>query len=266
MVWRGIVGNDRVWNGSAWEAATDQPVAYKPYYPEGSLPQVSSELTKIHAKLAPGSVSADMLNQQYASWVLNPELEEAEFHVTLSAFVRTAWRTAQCRMLLSDSPETWMEPDDVFADFVLELLRRIGKGQYTHVGNLDGWIAAVWDRYFFPEKQTEIYGYLETTRFVNNVDPYDPAYKHQKHCLNTKNITQGTDEADASPKSMERVLRELNDPRTVFGKLPEDTKAMIRSMASGKSYERVAADAGVSTRTVRGRVAAIPAELAKVSQ
>ena len=253
-VWRANAETRRVRANISSDGTTGQPVACKlrPVQPE--VPQVSTNITALYKEMRPESVTTHALNQQYQAWVSSPELEAANFHVTLSVFVRSEWRVVQCRNLLSNSPETWMEPDDIFADFVLELLRRMGKGQYTHADNLDGWIAYIWDNYFFPEKQEEVFEYLNSTSFVNNVEPSDRLYKHQKHCVNTANIIEDGDELNASSKSIQRVLRELDDPQTVFGKMNPDTKAMIRNIVSGRSRKQIASEMGVTERTVRNRI------------
>ena len=276
MVWRGPVGKDREWNGSSWEATTGQPVAHKPYQPQTSLESPSYHSIRVFSEPLPELEAAVELNKQYEAWVKDPSSERLNLYLTLNAFVRSTWRKAQVRMLLKDTTMC-VEADEIFTDFVLNLQERMDKGQYSHLGKLDGWIATIWSKYFFPDQQRKLYDYTNAARFINNVDPSAPEYKHETYCVNTEHITsdveqgepgylyKGRRESDGKLITYritgDRILRELDDPSTEFGQLDEISKKMLRGIANGEPQQKIAADLDVSDRTLRRKLKQVKALL-----
>jgi hypothetical protein len=272
--WPGVVGEGLEWNGSSWEAVTDQPVDYKPYQPKTSLENCSHS-AKVFSEPLPELEAATELNQQYTAWVKDPKEQRESLHLTLSAFVAShTWRKAQVRMLLAETTAC-VQADEIFSEFVFELQRRMDRGQYKHTGKLDGWIATIWDKYFFPEQQRKLWDFTNAVRFINNVDPGAAEYRHDEYCVNTERIAsdaeqdetgylhRGKRESDGKIVTYritgDRILRELDDPTTELGQVSDLTKRMLKGIAAGSSQREIASELKVSDRTLRRRLESVAA-------
>ena len=87
---------------------------------------------------------------------------------------------------------------------------------------------------------------------IRNVDKQQ--YDRKKAGPYLKNA----DSDDNSPKKrVEKIMLDLDDPSTMFGQLPADTKAIIREFRKGKSVEEVSKSVGLCRRQVDRKLKAL---------
>ena len=208
----------------------------------------------------------------------------AGLHTALYAYAPMCGRRKDCERLL-EKYEIAIEPDDLLSGFVISLIDRLGKGQYSKIAyenssdesspkklkySLDSWVRMVWQRWYFPEIQTQLYQEQNLEMRVNEQDNFD---KDEEPDLSVGEIHLFDVSAQfiSNSKSMDgvsdrlrvaRIVSDLDNPETFWGKLNGPTKAMIRAMAAGKMKKDAAHLAGVKPR--RGQE--IMAELRKQVQ
>jgi excisionase family DNA binding protein len=259
MVWHRQVGNERVWTGPIYEDLIWSGTNWEPNVTSSpDKPLVMAGPSQVSVKLAEHfrlaikheracTVTAKELNRAYQDFDLDRTGQEENFLVTVSAFVRSWQRLAQCRKLIMNQPEIWIGVDDIFMEFIVKVRESI-EG-YKHDDKLDRWIAVVWKN-FIKDRKKEVRLYLHNTFFVNNRNVGDSDFKFQKHCVNTKKISADLPDTE-SELAVARLLSELDDPSTPLGQLKDLTKIMLRHMAAGRNQTDCAVDLGVSEKTIR---------------
>jgi excisionase family DNA binding protein len=144
----------------------------------------------------------------------------------------------------------------------------IDEGKYSHDCRLDRWITFTWNRYFFPEKKQEVGGYLKTIRFTNNLDPSKGGYRFESHCVNTTKITSnGLDrQSTRGAVSVDRVLRELDNPKSPFFALSDFAKTALTAMSKGQSLKQIAERADISPRHAKRLVNNAQSDIQRILQ
>jgi len=133
------------------------------------------------------------------------------------------------------NPEIAPDVDDIFMEFYADFRSRMANRKYLHQGKLDRWIAVIWGRYFFPGVQQEVYRYLDTVRFVNNLDPEGPGYKFEDYCVNTTNITSDAVDSRGSVNPVGRFIRELNNRESPLFVVTERSKDVLIGALQGET-------------------------------
>jgi excisionase family DNA binding protein len=200
-----------------------------------------------------GSIAEEELNAAYVKHDEDPLGQKDSLFVALSAFVRTAKRVSQIRRRFNNKPEIFMDIEDIFSDFTLDLMHRIESGQYTHEGKMQKWIGYIWGNFFFPEIQTEIFGYLDRTKYLNLSDRYldddedDSDVEIQNHATAIKKVekeqTGREREGYAVPISRDHIFRQLSKP----------VQDIVQMLCEGMTQDVVAVNLGISTRQLRRR-------------
>ena len=163
------------------------------------------------------------------------------------------------RVLVGD--ETYQEPSDVLADFVIRLLELIRAGKYEHQGALDRWIGKVWKRFLagFKKKHFEE---VNCTIGLNNRDEFDDDGEEigesegriNPAMVDWEQAQRDTESWNSPSRRVSRVMRDLDNPNTAFGQLDEVTKAMIRALAKGMTQAQAAESVGLSERQARRKL------------
>jgi hypothetical protein len=142
------------------------------------MPEASGEFTgelQEDEEDADGDKSRDIaaedeLNASYLKYEANPIGQRETWWVTLSAFARSPVRIKQVRFEFGLSAEMYMDIEDIFSEFVINLWSRIETKQYRHKGKMQNWIGFIWGNFFFPGIQTKLHGYAGRNTFVNTLD------------------------------------------------------------------------------------------------
>jgi len=239
MVWRGPIGQDRMWSGTAWIHPAPSEEKCSPLVP--ALPsKVSERLTNIVRTNQASTIEATELNEAYDEYLRDPAREEDSLAVTILAFIRSRERLAQCRKLLMPIPEIGRDVDDIFMEFYADLRSRMANNKYQHQGKLDRWINVIWSRYFFAGVKQEVYEYRDTTRFVNNLDPEGPGYRFEDHCVNTTNITSDALDVRGNITPVSRFIRELSNRENPLFAMTECSKQMLIGALQGETRQQAA--------------------------
>jgi hypothetical protein len=182
------------------------------------------------------------MNAAYVLYMKDPVGQKESFYITLSAFVRSAERIKQVNRSFQTRAEIFMNDEDVLAEFTINLMCRIEKGQYTHEGKIQNWIGSIWGRFFFPGIKTMVQGYADRNVYVNHLDPDLEGYEVQKHAISAFEVEdeQAKHEREGyyAPISRDRIFRQLNAP----------TQAIVRMLCEGLSRNAIAVNLDISER------------------
>jgi hypothetical protein len=267
MPWKGCLSSsgDQVFVETSTESGHWEPVAASYNVvtaadtPEAVAPAVSEH---IHTALVNKSMTADGLNSAYEAYSLNPKAELVNLKVALYAFAPKNGRWEQCDVLLQQG-ESSLVPDDIIGDFAADLLDRFEKGQYRqHDRRMHHWVSVIWARWFFPGVKTEFYKEASLTIRVNESDFDYEAEESEERVqgelyrdeVDWEMARRAKTSCNDATERASRVLRDLNDPATEFGRLDDDTKAMIRAMAKGMTKAEAAESVGLSQRQGRRKL------------
>ena len=121
------------------------------------------------------------------------------------------------RVLVGD--ETYQEPSDVLADFVIRLLELIRAGKYEHQGALDRWIGKVWKRFLagFKKKHFEE---VNCAIGLNNRDEFDDDGEEigesegriNPAMVDWEQAQRDTESWNSPSRRVSRVMRDLDNP------------------------------------------------------
>jgi excisionase family DNA binding protein len=254
--WKGLVQGDQVFvqttlEDGHWEPIAAQPCAVAPearsYTPDRTTGTTGKRVTK------------EGINKAYEAYALNPVGELGNMEAALYAFASTNGRWAECDSLLKER-ESYLQPDDIIADFAADLIDRFKKGQYhTHEGKVENWIRHVWQTWFFPDVQTNFYAESNLTCAVNEDDfDNDEVEAEDRVSGETYRVDVDMDQANRDKESwndparlLDRMLRLMDDPKTVWSRVNDSTKKIIRAMVGGATKAEAAALAGLSERDGR---------------
>jgi excisionase family DNA binding protein len=242
---------DLEWTGVEWEPYESQHAIDKtPGMP--ALSNVPVELTdalqRAIKKGKSGGIAEVELNATYVDYLADPTVQRDSLFITLSAFIRSAKRAKQINEKYGDKAEIYMSLEDIFSEFAINLMHRIEKNQYTHIGMMQNWIHYIWERYFFPEIQTKMNAYIDRSTYVNSLDPDLEGYEEQNHSVSLFKIedeqAQREQEGYHAPVSRDRIFRQMNKP----------TQAIVQMLAEGLTQDEVAVNLKISTRQLRRRM------------
>ena len=142
-------------------------------------------------------------------------------------------------------------------DFVVVLIEAIDGGKYKHEGKIDNWIGVMWKNHHSKVKEVH---WIESnlTVGINLTDEVDEDGEITFAGTDRVNPTdvdhqaavRDTPTLNDAPHRVSRMLRELSDPQTDFGKLDESTKAIIRALAGGNSKDVAATKNKTSVHTL----------------
>lgn len=279
--WKGFVYGEKIWiktteDDGHWESIADQPAPvattarvesedYRETAPEVSVwltdairlqsRDAVTDYKKMSLK-ATNKVDKHTLEQVYRAYVIDPEAEIGNLQAALYAFAPLAGRYSDCENLLKRY-ETDLEPDDILGDFVIDVADRLKKGQHCDPErNLSSWIKMLWKRWFFPERVTEFH---EThnleSRVSNDEFDNDEAETEERepgvlYWIDVEREIANRDREDwnAPDRRIERMMSQLNDPDSEWGKLSESGKAIIRALVQGKTKGQAIEVSGLSKR------------------
>jgi excisionase family DNA binding protein len=265
-VWTGPIHHDLQWNGQEWViydaqlhscSAQDASGATDPIFAYPRMPETSGELTdalREDEEGADGDKSRDIaaedeLNATYLKYEADPIGQRESWWITLSAFARSPVRIKQVRFEFGLSAEMYMDIEDIFSEFTINLWNRIETKQYRHKGRMQNWIGFIWGNFFFPGIQTKLHGYAGRNTFVNTLDPDLPGGDElQNHAVGLFQIEDEQagreQEGYAVPISRDRIFRQLNAP----------TQALVEMLAKGMTRSEIAVNLKLSPSQLRRRL------------
>lgn len=239
------------WTGAEWKPYKRQDgTAAIPGMSASS--NVSVELTEalqraIEIGKSGGIADAEM-NAAYVEYLADPIGQRDSLFLTISAFVRSSKRGSQVSRKFKNKPEIYMDRDDIFDEFAINLLHRIENGQYTHEGKMQNWINFIWGSFFFKGVETEIYEYENRNYFVNKLDKDLEGYEDQEHSVGLYQLEDEQGQREqvgyAAPISRDRIFRQMNKP----------TQAIVQMLAEGLTQDEIAVNLKISTRQLRRRM------------
>lgn len=250
----------------------DMPVAAA--LPSEATPRLTTMYSALFKKGHSGictQIKPIELNQAYEAFIQNPEANEGTFLLTLALFARSPWRVSSVRRLISSNPEIAITLDDVFAELVLDLKTRLTRDSYQHKGNLDGFVAATWERFFLPSIKMDVIGYLKSILFTNNVYSKSPEYVFQKHSVNTEEIpadesntpepgylcrrkVRGTAQIQTVRVTAQTLLSEIDNPSTGLGQMSQTSREMLKAVLRAETASEVANRVKISTQYARRQI------------
>jgi excisionase family DNA binding protein len=271
-VWTGPVQYDLVWNGSEWLPVAPRSAA------QNTLCAVDTDFACLDMRDSPieaigqeeesqilkhqkrDGAADDEMNAAYVLYEEDSVRQKESFYITLSAFVRSGERTKQVNRSFNTRAEIFMNDEDIFAEFTIDLMRRIEKGQYTHEGKIQNWIGSIWGRFFFPGIKTKVQGYADRNVCVNHLDPDLDGYEQQNHAISAFQIEkeQAKHEREGyyAPISRDRIFRQLNGP----------TQAIVRMLCEGISRNAIAVNLDISERHLLRKLNKVVEEGGAVAQ
>jgi excisionase family DNA binding protein len=199
---------------------------------------------------------------------VNPEVESANLATALLLFAPMNGRWNDCNELLK--AETDIEPDDILLEFSMYIKDQIVRDKYPdHDGKIEDWIGYHWSVRFFPDYKTEYWLNFNAARPINGLDPFDQDEEEEFKKLMPGELFQFEVDREQANRDIEgwnspenrvdRILRDLNNPDTAFGQIPEDTKAIIKKLAQNKSKVEIAKELKVTEGEVRRRLSGVRA-------
>jgi excisionase family DNA binding protein len=243
-VWTGPTHTDLQWTGAEWQPYKRQDAVGKtPAYPAPS--KVSVKTTEALQKV--GGIAEDELNAAYVEYAADPTEQRDSWVVTLSAFARSTKRVRQVNKKYWHKAEIYMDIEDIFDEFSINLMHRIESGQYTHKGKMQNWIGYIWGNFFFPEIQTKMNEYIDRSIYVNTLDPDLEGYETQEHSIGVWQIEdqQATREQEGyAPISRDRIFRQLSAA----------TQTLVQMLAEGLTQDEIAVNLKISPRQLRRRL------------
>jgi len=257
--WKGMIQGDLVWVETTFDDGRWEPVAAQPCV---ASPEAAVYTPMPATRLARKKITKEELNSAYEDYARNPEAELGNLHVALYTYAPMRGRRKECKTLL-EKRETYLLNDDILADFVADLIHRIQNGQYhTHEGKIENWIGYVWKNWFFPDVQTKIYSETNLTATVSEYSVEDDQpLAVQRVPGETYRVDVDREQADRDKESwndpsnvVPRMLRQMDDPNSVWGKINTQTKLMMRAMAKGASTGEAAESVGLSERQGRRKM------------
>jgi excisionase family DNA binding protein len=251
-VWTGPTHHDLQWDGQEWmpvPAAHDALGAvdtYFAYSASSTVPvKATAALLRAIERGNSGGITEEEVNAAYVEYAADPVGQKESWFVTLSAFVRTTKRIKQVNNKFKNLPEIYMDTEDIFSEFAINLMHRIESEQYTHEGKMQNWIGSIWGNFFFPEVQTEIFGYADRNTYVNMLDPDLDEYEFQNHAVALLQVedeqAQRAEAGYAVPISRDKIFRQLSKP----------VQDIVQMLCEGMTQDEIAVNLGISPRHLR---------------
>jgi excisionase family DNA binding protein len=256
-VWTGPTHTDLQWTGAEW-------VSYKRHDGSDVIPEMpapSSVPLKLTEALQraiqvgkSGGIAEKELNAVYMKYLADPSGQRDSLYITLSAFARSAKRVWQINHSFWNKAEIYLDLDDIFAEFIIDLIRRIEKKQYIHEGKMQNWIGYIWNSFFFPGIETKMNKQADRNIYVNGLDPDFDGYESQNHAVGKFQIedeqAQREQEGFHTPLSRDRIFRQMNKP----------TQTIVEMLAEGLTRDEIAVNLKISTRQLLRRTDQAEAE------
>jgi excisionase family DNA binding protein len=242
---------DLQWTGAEWEPYKGQDGTT--VVTTGAIPSnVSMELTEALQRAVEvgksGGIAEVEMNAAYIEYEADPTGQRDSLFVTLSAFVRSAKRLSQVSRKFKNKPEIYIDLDDIFNEFAVNLIHRIENGQYTHEGKMQNWISFIWGNFFFKGVETKIYGYENRNYFVNTLDKDLEGYEDQEHSVGLYQLEDEQAQREqvgyAAPISRDRIFRHMD----------KTTQDIVRMLCEGMSRKEVAVNLNISDRQLLRRL------------
>jgi excisionase family DNA binding protein len=251
--WKGFVRDNMVWTGNTTEGAHWEPIKStldNIEAPPLMLPEWES--TASEKKLR--HIAVAELNEACKKFVADPIGGRDNFYFSVYAFTRTSKLSNECFKLLDHAAEIHIDVDDVLTEFCIDILDRVEKGQYLDKYAFHTWVYFIWEHYFFAGFQTDVYEYRNKNTFVNALDEDDPDFEFESNCVAQSAIDNEQEHREnagyAGRISGDRILRELDDPKTPMGQLSEGAKTILRLIADGRTQKEAAEESGYSEKQV----------------
>ena len=196
----------------------------------------------------------DLLNKIYEAYEADPAAQYANLQGAMCLHVQNRFANKLGRLMGGDSA---VEPQDVLADFVMDILSAIESGKYLHSGKFAHWIGRLWSN--FRSKAVEKV-FDEANRSIglnmkNQFDEYGDERMGRNGRLNPvdvdmQQVHRDTESLNDIPSQVARLVRMLDDPDTEIGQMDEVTKSVIRALVKGESKKAVAKKHKVTSKTI----------------
>lgn len=211
--------------------------------------------------------------ESYMTPLTGVDTQTGNLQIALYLFAEA--RRHQCEFFMKDKSVD-LQADDIISGFAADLIHRLGQGQYAkHEGNFHRWLFKKWGLYFAGIK-TDLHSEANMTQRVEDAPEDDderlpgavyledlgyrigqgPSAVIQK----SSGKRQGRSEVKVGNDPVERVKRilcDLDNPETAFGKINGDMKRAIRAMAKGLTQEKAAHEVGLSVGHMRKKLKAL---------
>ena len=265
-VWTGPTHHDLQWNGVDWviykaqlhshsvENASDaaDPIFYYPRMSEAPREFTGALLEDEDEESGVGKskdvIAEKELNVAYMEYEEDPIGQRDSLLVKLYTFARSRGRIKQVNRFLKNQPEIYLDIEDIFSEFNIDLMRRIESEQYMHAGEMQNWIGYIWGNFFFPGIETKVYRYADRNTYVNSLDPDLEDYELQNHAVGLFQIEDEQAELEQEgytfPISRDKIFRQMNAP----------TQALVEMLAKGMTREEMAVDLRLSPSQLRRRL------------
>ena len=253
QIWQAHRDIDRVWTGPTHTDLQRTGAEWQPYKRQDAVDKTQAypELSKVSVKATEslqkaGGIAEDELNAAYVEYAADPIGQRDSLYITLPAFARSTKRMRQVNKKYWHKAEIYMDIEDIFDEFTINLMHRIESGQYTHKGRMQNWIGYIWGNFFFPEIQTKMNAYIDRNTYVNTLDPDLEGYETQEHSIGVWQIEDQQAQREQEGYaviSRDRIFRQLSQP----------VQDIVRMLCQGMTQNEIAVNLGISPRQLRRR-------------